>query len=770
MRLPATSPARSLAVAACCALTCWVWWSSQLPQRSGEPLFGLNSDAFFYTVPALRYGARVLRHGALPLWDPYQQCGTAFLAAQHHGLLYPSNWLVLFLPVTTALRLGLLLHYALAMGGAYWCARTFGISTPAALLAGVGYAFSGALFNLGTAQLPGLLISAAWLPVQLGCTRAFLVRDRWLSPAIGLGIATAMVFLGGHPQYVLIAGQLCGVYLLAHLIRHRLRRSLLHRATVGGLVGAAVAVGLSAVQLLPMTELMLRSPRRPGAIAGGGNLLFSSWLSTTQFFHSILLPLGPLGNTADGHVATILIILAAIPLVSPATRRRAVFLWVIGAAAALVAMGESGRVYHWYLLLPGSDWFRFPVRLMAVTALCLSLLGGLGADVLRNEVNRRRATIAAALGIGLLVLAHVVASQSIAELTGILNAQRLPLLVAITLVVLLAVPRYPRRSATSNAVVLLAVGASLIELYAAWTVGVSSPANHRDAVPLPTAAAAYITSRQGFDRTFNAVPPFAWGRAVPGVLFKLGMETGIFVVNDNEKLFDSRYAELLELLGNEGQDKTLAVGLRLTKVDLEDIPLLRILGVRFVISDRSAEIAFPWPRPVYQDARYDIYEVADPLPRTYVASRVRAVTTSAASLAVLRDTPGFIVARGAVVETALDERLESSGSSTITRYEPQRVELKVDLAQRGLVVLQDQIDPFWRARVDGRDVPLLRTNHIFRGIVVDAGHHVVELVYRPFLFAIGAVVTLLTVAALCLVATRTYRHRQSSVLSQKYAE
>jgi uncharacterized membrane protein YfhO len=63
--------------------------------------------------------------------------------------------------------------------------------------------------------------------------------------------------------------------------------------------------------------------------------------------------------------------------------------------------------------------------------------------------------------------------------------------------------------------------------------------------------------------------------------------------------------------------------------------------------------------------------------------------------------------------------------------------------------------PGWRARIDGRDAPLLKVDHALRGVVLPAGDHEVEFAYvpRPLiagLFLAPAAFALLTFSALLL--------------------
>jgi uncharacterized membrane protein YfhO len=47
-------------------------------------------------------------------------------------------------------------------------------------------------------------------------------------------------------------------------------------------------------------------------------------------------------------------------------------------------------------------------------------------------------------------------------------------------------------------------------------------------------------------------------------------------------------------------------------------------------------------------------------------------------------------------------------------------------------VLNDVWQPWWQAEIDGRPVPLLRANAIFRAVQVPAGRSTIRFVFRPF--------------------------------------
>jgi hypothetical protein len=100
----------------------------------------------------------------------------------------------------------------------------------------------------------------------------------------------------------------------------------------------------------------------------------------------------------------------------------------------------------------------------------------------------------------------------------------------------------------------------------------------------------------------------------------------------------------------------------------------------------------------------------------------------------------------AVVETDDTPRVLASlsGWSTqateaprIVAYEPQRVEIAVDLQSPGLVILADVDYPGWRLSIDGQPAPIYRTNRMMRGALVPSGSHRLVYTYEPLSFRIG---------------------------------
>ena len=77
--------------------------------------------------------------------------------------------------------------------------------------------------------------------------------------------------------------------------------------------------------------------------------------------------------------------------------------------------------------------------------------------------------------------------------------------------------------------------------------------------------------------------------------------------------------------------------------------------------------------------------------------------------------------------------------------------LKADLSRPGYIVLLDRFDSNWHAELDGREVPVLRANQIFRAVYAEPGQHVVLFRFRQRGLLAGILISTLTLAGLLCV-------------------
>jgi hypothetical protein len=314
-------------------------------------------DHFDYFQPLRAFTADELKAGHLPLWNPYSASGEPWLANPQTGVFYPPTWLFVVLRFETAYMLYLLLHLILLGCGAYLLfARR---APPGAAIAGaVAIMLSGPVLSL--LDVSNNFATLAWVPLVLWCA----LEDRWLGGAFALALA----FLGGEPFFAALAALL---YVL-------LRRNRDVLAT------AAVAFGLTAVQLLPFLEFVARSDRAGGmedTLILRNSMRLRDWLQIAMPARGVM----PQQFIPVVYMGIVVIALAVVGIVvglqKSGTRREvAAWLALLGVAIAISTGPE------WLTRLP-LTLFRYPSRLVPFGALAIAALAVIGWQ--RIRVDRR---------------------------------------------------------------------------------------------------------------------------------------------------------------------------------------------------------------------------------------------------------------------------------------------------------------------------------------------------------------------------------------------
>jgi hypothetical protein len=158
-----------------------------------------------------------------------------------------------------------------------------------------------------------------------------------------------------------------------------------------------------------------------------------------------------------------------------------------------------------------------------------------------------------------------------------------------------------------------------------------------------------------------------------------------------------------------------------------------------------------------QTAQADIYENARALPRAWLANEARALSEQA-TLEVIRTgrLPGgerWEPLRTVLVESepmATNAAGSSVRNAEVTRYEPNRVDVRTACDSPSILVLSENHYPGWRAYLDGESVGVLRVDYNLRGVFVPAGTHEVRFTYRPKSVFAGLLISLLAAAGLLL--------------------
>ena len=739
---------------------------------------------------------RCLASGSWPLWDPYLSFGQPMLANPGTQVLYPWTWLNLLAPPALVYTLYVVGHLLLAGIGMYLLARRLDLSRPAAFLAASIWIGSGPLLSM--VSLWHHFAGAAWMPWVL------LAADGALrSPGVGRsllwGAALAGQILAGSADMCAMTGALTVLYAVPFLRRRDPPRSGL-RALGSGLLAAAFAVSLSAALWIPVVETARRSGRWD--MAEG---MRTVWSVHPANLMQLLLPLLPadlpltasvrktLFDVADPFLSSLYVGLPALVLAAAAfaVPRPPWVFGLVGAGAVLLALGRHTWAYPLAVqLVPPLRILRYPSKAMVPAVFAIAVLCAYGFEAWRaRDVVRPRlwsAVVVAPAIAGTVVAWAAVYLALHPQLwdRGVLEAPRpgqavadalRPALrklvvagVVSTAVALLAAARVVRPQVARPAALAVAGFAVSGLVWAHLGLNPTAPADlyqHRppilDVLKNEGARRLYVfdyirvsgrayRSHVGSDIFSKGLSPLASAYGLQAYLIPItGIRWGLFGSYD----FDiyGLYPPPL---------KSLTLILRAAEETPLHDRLLRMGAVDHVVAlheegleslERIATLQSPFAAPIR------VFRVPGAWPRSYVVSGAR-VADGLQAYRILGD-PSFDPSREVVLAEGREAKSAGGpvGTSRILELRHDRVRIEADLQQSGHLVLADTYDPGWKATVDGGPAELLRANGAFRALRLDAGRHVVEMVYRPASVIAGAILSAVALLAGGAGAARAVR-------------
>ncbi len=387
----------------------------------GTQLFGrvfVDGDNFLQNLPLRVLVGRDLRHGVLPLWNPYLSSGTPLLAGFNAGAAYPATWLMAVLPMFTAWTIGQVLVYDVAVAGMYLFLRRQTITPTAATFGAATFAFGGFM----TAQMVhiDLIEGAAWLPwmalavhgltqpTPTDCSpRSAGRRTRgWMAI---LAVSVGLSILTGGAESIIDSAVLLAVYWVGRLVTmgylDRARRRALASSVLLTAAGVAGGLALGAAQWLPGAAFSSHSQRSVATFS-----FFTSGSLPTQLLTLLASPFvlgtnqarpsyyaGPYNFEEVSSYVGILALIAACSLFLRKwrTRPEARHWWVwyvIMAVGLLSALGGQTPFGRLLFLVPEIRNERLLSRNLLLVDFSLAVLLGWWAHLLLGDHRKAGAT------------------------------------------------------------------------------------------------------------------------------------------------------------------------------------------------------------------------------------------------------------------------------------------------------------------------------------------------------------------------------------------
>ncbi len=716
------------------------WRPLAAAQGAAKPQNPILSDLAFANLPWRAAVRESLAEGRLPLWNRFVLAGNPLLGTAQAGVLHPTTWLGIWLPVPLSWTFSCTFTLFLALAAAFLFFRDFGLGERAALTGAAGWAFSTYLvfwngWSVGpsTATFPLLLLGLRLLAREPG------------RRAIGLTAAALWLSLcGGHPESFFHCAAAGAVYFAWELFA---RRPLaVARAIGAGLAAGVLALLLAGPQLFPLLEAIPHSAEYRARRAALGRVGARQAVPLPEAGRRLLpdiLPFAhgiygksPVQSERDdgsgmplGYGGAVLFPLALLALTDPRprSRGRAIFLGFVVAGLAFGAsfpglLDVTGRLPGFALALN--------YRLVFLAGLGLAGLAALGVARLETQEAasdlRRAAAVSGAVILGTFLLAlPVFRERGLAPgfaWTGL--AFELAPLVLLALAGLARVPG-PRLAAAALA---LLVAQRFFEMRGTYP---TLPASTL-APPLPTLA---------------ALPPGSDPRRVVAAGTVLRPNGAALYrledVRGYESLVLDRFADTYPLWCEAQPASFNRVG-DLTR------PFLGFLNARYAIGAAGDPVPQGW-REHARGPEMAIFENPRALPRAFVPMGLRREADPARLLAAMALETDF--ARTAWVSgDGAPEEANGVAALRLRAVGPDLV-IWAEASSRAFVATSLPDWPGWVAEEGTRRLPLETVNHAFVGVWIPPGRHTIRLSYRPDSWSLGLAALGAGAAAALLLAT-----------------
>jgi len=333
-----------------------------------------------------------IRHGRLPLWNPYLFCGTEFHGEGQPALFYPTTWALGLFSPATAINLHFLLHSWLLAVALYLYLRELGLTREASFLGSLVFAFSSAtVLRIYPGHFPNFP-ALALAPLFLLFWEKFLQRQEWRN-LLFMSLVYACLVLAGHPQFLFYFSLFFLFYSLWGIFSDPEAdgRAKGKRALAFGL-SIFLGILISSVHLLPALDFAQNSFRHKMTYEFCSMFSFAPENLLTLFYPSLF------GNLVESsywgrnylwemtaYLGVLPLLFAALGVIYSRHPRRGLFIMALF-LFSLLALGSHTPLFSFlYHYFPLFDKFRGNSKFITLAVFSLSVLAAFGFELLFGQ-------------------------------------------------------------------------------------------------------------------------------------------------------------------------------------------------------------------------------------------------------------------------------------------------------------------------------------------------------------------------------------------------
>lgn len=694
-----------------------------------------------------------LKNFTIPLWNPYNFSGNPHLANYQSAVLSPFNLLFFIFPFKIGWSLLILLQPFLSGLFMYLFLRSLKIGKVGSVLGSVSFMFCG--FNVVWMAYGTLSYSILILPLALFSIRKFLDVKK-LRYVILLTLSIPLSFFSGHFQ---ISFYFLGVVLLYALYSSFKENKNLKLIIFGSILSG---IFLTLPQVLPSIEFYSNSVRSSTfTITEAIPLKYLITSFAPDFFGNAVTRNDWFGHYAEwaSFIGIVPLILAIFAIFKP--KKEVIFFLFLSLFSLFLSIDSPLSKILVSLELPVISTSSFS-RIIVLFSFSISVLAGFGVEYLKNLVNKKniKTPLFVLCTIGTLIGFVWISVYFFPTLPvdKIIIAKRnliIPTVLFIFTSIVVIFCFYFKKYLFIFLFGLLIISSFDSLRYAQKWI----PFDPSDFVyPTLPIINSILGHEKNAERVFGNI-----GGEVSGYF-------SIQSVDGYDPLYIERYGEFLRG-ANFGKylpaERSVAKLNRKGKYTDRTIDFLGAGLVFHPKADTNQSWAYSvWDDPkrfdlVYQDEKFELYRNNNALQRAKLFYEYEIVADKKKEVERFYDK-NFDFKKKLILET--DPKLISAkqigeGKVEILDYSLNEAKIKVDSAEKGILLLTDNYYPGWNAYVNGVKEKVLRADYTFRGVKVPSGKSTVLFKYEPESFSsglIGFVVGVVGISSMVLLLKRRY--------------
>jgi len=688
-------------------------------------------------IPWFHFEKQCIHNLELPLWNPYQGCGSPFIANMQSAFFYPLNIFVYLFSWKWGLTL--LYFFKLFFIGlfAYLYLKELFLSWQVSIIGSIAWMFSS--YNLFLLYFPQTNISF-YLPFGLFITELILKKPLDLKLYLYLSIGIAVALFGGHPEVFFYTSILLGCYFLYRvLMKFGLNKhSLL--ILVKGFVFTLIGLGIASIQLLPFLEYLFYSSAE--SVRANNKEIFNSfqsliivltilpdyirfYLSNFELFNILTqLNLPPFSLVTQMNIS---ILLLSIVGFYKFYKNEIILFFLIMLVFGIFSIFKIPLIHGLITSLPGFSLGGASFYMFAITCFGIIPISSIVLDkFIKNQIDFKIIKMCA------YILAFVIFIISLIFIKNLFfietfNANFIRDEVIDTIIAIFII--------TLTVCILKIKGRKIILLLLGTLIYIQAI--------LPWIGGNFVSSSKNF---YPKIKVFDY--------FLMKGKQPFRVATVRESDFEAYHADINTFYQVESIDSFDALGVRWYDELAASLPLLRLFNLtntKYVISNLdlskygfenipSLNSNITFKNPYAFKRAFMVYNYIIILQDNREALRTLNLYSSELdNLAIIfQHDSQFIPFRPSNSFIKADNNIE------FLSYKPNYLKIKVFSSEDGLLVISNTYFPGWHAFVDGKKQKIIRTDYAFQGVFIKHGTHIIIIRYLPFSFILGSIISLIS--------------------------